>query len=53
MFSKKLCLLLFLASFAFLPLLGAEVWQTKPYTEWNAKDANKLLAKSPWVYLFQ
>lgn len=32
--------------------LAAEAWQTKPYTEWNVKDATRLLDKSPWVSVF-
>lgn len=27
-------------------------WESKPYTQWKAKDAKRLLEKSPWTYEF-
>jgi len=30
-------------------LLAADFWQTKPFTEWNDKDVQKLLQSSPWA----
>lgn len=30
-------------------LLSADFWQSKPYTEWNDKDVQKLLQSSPWA----
>lgn len=29
--------------------LAADFWDKKPYTEWRAKDCEKLLKKSPWA----
>jgi hypothetical protein len=28
---------------------AAEVWDTKPFTQWSDKDVNKLLTDSPWA----
>jgi hypothetical protein len=42
---KKLIPLFFLLSLA---LWAAEFW-TKPYTEWNEKDIQKLMLDSPWA----
>lgn len=46
--SKKLfpC---FLLAFATLYLYGADFWEKKPYTEWSAKQCQKLLEDSPWA----
>jgi hypothetical protein len=30
-------------------LYAADFWQTKPFTEWNDKDVQKLLQSSPWA----
>src|SRR5580698_2999495 len=30
-------------------LLSADFWQSKPFTEWNDKDVQKLLQSSPWA----
>jgi hypothetical protein len=30
-------------------LFSADFWQSKPYTEWNEKDVQKLLQSSPWA----
>ena len=32
-----------------ISLWAADFWQTKPYTEWNDKDTQKLLNSSPWA----
>lgn len=32
-----------------LTLWAADFWQTKPYTEWNDKETQKLLNSSPWA----
>lgn len=32
-----------------LSLWAADFWQTKPYTEWNDKETQKLLNSSPWA----
>jgi len=32
-----------------LSLSAADFWQTKPYTEWSDKEAQRLLNNSPWV----
>ncbi|HEY3128731.1 MAG TPA: hypothetical protein VGL91_04695 [Acidobacteriota bacterium] len=40
-----------LAFFAFLAvsfLLAAKFWESKPYTEWNEKEAQQVLNSSPW-----
>ena len=29
--------------------VAADFWEKKPYTEWKAKDCEKLLKKSPWT----
>ena len=41
------CLLVLLA--CALPLLAADFWQTKKYTEWTDKEMKKLLSDSPWA----
>jgi hypothetical protein len=41
----KATLLLFPAALA---LWAADVWQTKPFTEWNDKDLLKIMTDSPW-----
>jgi hypothetical protein len=43
---KKATLLLFPAALA---LWAAEAWQTKPFTEWNEKDIQKIVTDSPWA----
>lgn len=30
-------------------LSAAEFWQSKPWTEWSTKDAQKLMSDSPWA----
>jgi hypothetical protein len=32
-----------------LVAVAAEVWETKPYTEWSDKDVEKVLTDSPWA----
>ncbi|MGA2715621.1 MAG: hypothetical protein ABSG41_21185 [Bryobacteraceae bacterium] len=34
--------------FAFC-LFAADFWQSKPYTEWSEKDAQKMMSNSPWA----
>jgi len=31
-------------------LLAADFWDQKPYTDWNQKECDKLLEKSPWSH---
>jgi len=33
-----------------IPLLAADFWEKKEYTEWSEKECNKLLKKSPWAF---
>lgn len=33
-------------------LFAADVWQSKPYTEWSEKDAQKVMTNSPWAKTF-
>lgn len=30
-------------------ILAADVWQSKPFTEWSDKDLQKLMTNSPWA----
>jgi len=32
------------------PVLAADFWATKEYTEWTEKECKDLLTKSPWVF---
>ena len=34
---------------ASLVAVAADVWDTKPYTEWSDKDAEKVMTDSPWA----
>lgn len=43
-------LLILLSGLLSLSLLAADFWDKKPYTEWKAKECEKLLEKSPWSY---
>jgi len=43
------CRWLVLALFAALPLLAADFWETKKYTEWSDKEVKKMLSDSPWA----
>jgi hypothetical protein len=43
---KKATLLLFPAA---LTLWAADVWQAKPFTDWNDKDLLKIMTDSPWA----
>ena len=43
---KKLSTLLFLCA---LCVLAADFWNTKPFTDWNDKEVQKILTDSPWV----
>ena len=43
---KKLPVLLLLCA---LCVWAADFWTTKPFTEWNEKEVQKLLTDSPWV----
>jgi hypothetical protein len=31
---------------------SADFWQSKPYTEWSEKDAQKMVSNSPWAKAF-
>jgi hypothetical protein len=42
---KKLSVLLFLCA---LCMWAADFWTTKPFTEWNEKEVQKMLSSSPW-----
>ena len=44
---KKLTLLLFAGALA---LWAADFWQTKPFTNWDQKEAQKILTDSPWAH---
>jgi hypothetical protein len=54
---KKLAVLPFVSLFFFLGMLfigtvalwAADFWQTKPFTDWDQKEAQKLLTDSPWA----
>ena len=49
---KPVCRLLLFSAFALVlahPLAISGQWHSKPYTEWSAKEAMKLLNDSPWV----
>lgn len=43
---KTAILLMFPAALA---LWAAEVWQSKPYTDWTDKDIQKIMSDSPWA----
>lgn len=43
---KKLPVLLFLCA---LCMWAADFWNTKPFTDWNEKEVQKVLTDSPWV----
>jgi hypothetical protein len=43
---KKLSVLLLLCA---LCMWAADFWTTKPFTEWNEKEVNKILTDSPWT----
>ena len=43
---KKLSLVLFSASLA---AWAADFWQTKSFTDWDQKEAQKILSDSPWA----
>ncbi len=43
---RLLALSMFLAGLA---LWAADVWVAKPYTEWTAKDVDKIMSDSPWA----
>src|SRR6516164_9654881 len=32
-----------------MSLFGADFWVSKPFAEWNEKDAQKMLENSPWA----
>lgn len=32
-----------------LVLMAADVWNSKPYTDWNEKDLQKIMTDSPWA----
>jgi hypothetical protein len=32
-----------------LVLMAADVWNAKPYTDWNDKDVQKIMTDSPWA----
>jgi hypothetical protein len=32
-----------------LVLMAADVWNAKPYTDWNEKDLQKIMTDSPWA----
>jgi hypothetical protein len=34
---------------AALVAVAADVWETRPYTEWSDKDAEKVMTDSPWA----
>jgi hypothetical protein len=40
---------LFVFFLMILSLWAANFWQTKPYTDWNDKEAQRLLNDSPWA----
>lgn len=40
----------FALALAAFSLFAADSWQSKPYTEWNDKDVQKILSSSPWVH---
>jgi|SRR5579871_1417748 len=46
---KALKTAILLAFPAALTLWAAEVWQTKPYTDWTDKDIQKIMSDSPWA----
>ena len=33
-------------------VFAADFWQSKPYTEWSEKDAQKMMTNSPWAKTF-
>jgi hypothetical protein len=43
---KKIALALLLFACC---LFAADVWQSKPYTEWTDKDLQKMMTNSPWA----
>jgi len=42
--------MLVLSSLIVIPLLAADFWEKKEFTEWSEKDCYKLLRKSPWAF---
>src|SRR5580700_3152613 len=43
---KKLPVLMLLCA---LCMWAADFWTTKPFTEWNEKEVQKILSDSPWT----
>ena len=37
------------AGFLLVSLAAAEIWASKPYTEWSDRDIQKILTDSPWA----
>jgi hypothetical protein len=50
---QVLCLVCVALLMAQPMLWAAKFWEKKAYTEWSAKDARKILIKSPWCYEFR
>ncbi|HTS77075.1 MAG TPA: hypothetical protein VMG40_12770 [Bryobacteraceae bacterium] len=42
----------FLAALFALTLFATDFWQSKPFTEWNPKEVQKILQNSPWSKSF-
>ena len=49
---KRLGLLWMVMMFAVLFAVAAEVWESKPYTQWSAKDVRQVTSESPWAHTF-
>ena len=47
---QRLSRAIILLSLGALVLLAEDFWTKKPYTDWSAKDAAKILSNSPWTH---
>ncbi len=46
---KQILAVSFIFAGGLCTLLAADFWQTKKFTEWNAKEVQKILSDSPWA----
>lgn len=48
--SKRVKSCVWVLILAFVPLLAADFWEKKEYTNWSEKECMQLLRKSPWAF---
>lgn len=49
---KRAAAVIILLAFAVALALAANFWEAKPYTQWNNREANRILSESPWAHTF-